>query len=70
MGKVTLEAARKAKRLTQEEMAEILGISRAMLQQMETGKKPMRPAYLFAYCYITGFNVDDFLLPSEYAKRE
>lgn len=63
MGKVTLEAARRAKKITQEEMAEMLGISRSWVQQMESGKKPLRPAYLFAYCFITGFNPDDFLLP-------
>lgn len=63
MAKITLAAARVNTGMTQEEIAERLGVSRATVIQWETGKKEMRPAYLYAYCHLTGFSEDDILLP-------
>lgn len=63
MGKVTLAGARVSSGLTQQEMADKIGISRELLQKIETGKADMRPAYLMAICYVTGFQVDDIVLP-------
>lgn len=65
MGKLTLAAARIANNLTQEQMAEKLGVSRILIYQLENGKTELKPYYLYAYCYITGFSVDDFLLPKQ-----
>ena len=67
VAKITLEAARVNSGLTQEQMAEKLGVSRSLVQGWETGKKEIRPAYVIAYAHITGFDVDDILLPVKYA---
>ena len=63
MAKLTLKAVRTNAGLTQDGLAEKLGVSRKMVADWETGKAEMRPAYLLAICYITGFNADDILLP-------
>lgn len=70
MAKITLKAARINAGLTQDGLAEKLGVSRKMIVDWELGKTEMRPAYLLAICYITGFSEDDIILPSEYAKIE
>lgn len=61
---ITLAAARVNTGLTQEQMAEKLGVTRPTYAAWETGKAPMRTAYLVAFCVITGFSVDDIILPS------
>ncbi len=70
MAKITLKAARVNAGLSQEKLAEFLGISRKMVADWELGKAEMRPAYLMAICYITGFSTDDILMPTEYANIE
>jgi len=70
LAKITLKAARINAGLTQDGLAEKLGVSRKMIVDWELGKTEMRPAYLLAICYITGFSEDDIILPSEYAKIE
>lgn len=70
MAKITLKAARVNAGLTQDGLAEKLGVSRKMIAEWELGNVPMKPAYLFAICYITGFSEDDIILPSEYSKIE
>lgn len=57
--KITLRAARVNSGLTQDDIAAKLGVARSVVNLWETGKRPMRPAYLFAYCYITGFDESD-----------
>ncbi len=64
MAKITLAAARVNSGLTQEQLAEKLGVSRVSVIQWETGKKEIKPAYLYAFCHITGFSEDDILLPT------
>lgn len=63
MAKITLQAARISSGMTQEVIAKKLGVSRATVVNWENGKKEMKPAYLFAYCHLTGFTEDDILLP-------
>ncbi len=63
MAKIRLEAARVNAGLTQEELAEKMGVSRQSVIDWENGKREMKPAYLFYFCNITGFEVDDILLP-------
>ena len=63
MGKVTPAAARIANKLTQEEMADKLGVSRVLIWMLENGKTEFKPVYLYAYSYVTGFSTDDFILP-------
>ncbi len=70
MAKLTLKAIRINSGLTQDGLAEKLGVSRKMVADWETGKAEMRPAYLLAICYITGFDEDDIILPTVYSKIE
>ena len=63
MKQITLAAARKTAGLTQEEMAEKLGVSRALVTNLESGKAELKPFYLYAICHITGFQESDILLP-------
>ncbi len=76
---ITMEAARRNAKLTQAEIAEMLGVSRITYMKWETGQAEMRPAYFIAFCAIVGMNMDDILMPkglhrdnlkcAEYAKR-
>lgn len=70
MTKITLKAARVNAGLSQDGLAEKLGVSRKTITDWELGKAEMRPAYLLAVCYITGFKEDDIILPLEYSKLE
>ena len=63
MAKITLEAARVNTGLTQEELARKMGVSRQSVFDWENGRREMKPAYLYMFCGITGFNEDDILLP-------
>ena len=63
MAKITLEAARRNANLTQVELAEKMHVSKQSVFDWENGKRRMKPAYLYLFCSITGFNVDDILLP-------
>lgn len=65
MPRITLKAARINCGLTQEEMARKLGVSRESLLAWETGKVNIKPHHLMAYAQVTGFSVDDFLLPEK-----
>lgn len=66
MARITLKAARINAGLTQDELAEKLGISRNYYQKLESGQAEMRPVYLYGLCQVLGFGVDDIILPSEY----
>ena len=66
MPKITLRAARVNAGLTQEQMAQRLGVTKRRVLDWETGKAKIRPGYVHAYSNITGFPVDSFLLPEEY----
>lgn len=68
MQKITLAAARKNAGYTQETLAEKMGVSRDLIAKIETGKAELRPIHLYAYCYITGFHAEDFILPRESTK--
>lgn len=63
MAKITLEAARVNAGLTQEVLANKMGVSRATVIDWESGKREMRTAYFFMFCRLTGFSEDDILLP-------
>ena len=65
MAKITLEAARVNSRLTQAELAEKLGVSRSTVIDWEKGNREIKTAYLIAFCHVTGFSVDDILLPKQ-----
>ena len=63
MVKITLEAARVNTGLTQEQLAEKMGVSRQSVIDWENGKREMRTPYLDLFCQLTGFSEDDILLP-------
>ena len=67
MAKITLAAARVSAGFTQEQLAEKMGVTRKTLWKWENGKTRSKPAYLFTFCGLTGFSVDDILLPDKYA---
>lgn len=67
MPKVTIAGARITKGLSQAELAEMIGASRAAVQKWETGKADIRVSYLKRIADLTGFKMDDFILPKEYA---
>lgn len=64
--RITLAAARVNAGLTQEELANKLGVSRMLVYQWESGKVPMKPAYVIAFCAITGFSESDIFFPHEF----
>lgn len=63
MPKIKIEAARINSGFTQAELAKKLGVSRELVNKWENGKADIRTADLIALCSITGFSVDDILLP-------
>ncbi len=68
MPKITMEAARVNAKLTQDQMAQKLGISRGYYNNMEKGAVEIKPAYILGFCQITGFRVDDIILPERSTK--
>ncbi len=63
MAQISMAAARINKQLSQEQMADKMGISRVYYSELENGKREIKPVHLYAFCYITGFSVDDIILP-------
>ncbi len=63
MAKVTLAGARVSAGLTQQELADKLGVSRCSVANWESGKTEIRTATFIAFCHVTGFDRDDILLP-------
>ena len=49
---------RKALRMTQEEMADKLGVSAQMISNLELGKKAIRPENLAKVCEVLGLSAD------------
>ncbi len=52
---------RKALRMTQEELAEKLGVSTQMISNLELGKKAIRPENLAKVCAVLGLSADFIL---------
>ena len=63
MAKIPFKAARVAAGLTQQDLADKMGISRATVNEWETGKRVIRTPYLYLFCQITGFSEADIILP-------
>lgn len=55
---------RKALRMTQEELAERLGVSTQMISNLELGKKAIRPENLARVCDVLGLSADFVLTGS------
>ena len=65
MKKITLAGARTSANMSQTELAEKIGVSRASVVNWETGKKHISTAHLIAFCAVTGFEKDDIFLPEK-----
>lgn len=63
MVKLTMEAARVNAGLTQQELADKMGVSRSTVINVENGYTEVRPVYLYAFCHVIGLSEDDILLP-------
>ncbi len=64
-----LRAAREACRLTQDEVAENLGVSRATIAQTELGKRPVSSLELDKLAYLYGRDIREFL-SDEFRERD
>ena len=63
MRKIPMRAARVAANLTQQQMADKLGVSRPTVNLWESGKLNMKRANFIAYCAVAGFSEDEIFLP-------
>lgn len=63
MEKISMKEAREAAHLTQEQMAERLGVSRPTVTLWESGKLNMKRVSFIAYCTAAGFSEDQIFLP-------
>ncbi len=63
MQKITLEAARVNSGHTQQSLADVFGIDRSTIQAYENGKLKVKPLYLYALSSVSGFAVEDFIVP-------
>ena len=63
MPRIPINAARVAAGLTQEQLADEMGVSRSTVAEWESGDRVMRVPYVKLFCLITGFTADDLILP-------
>ena len=63
MAKMTIKAARVNAGMTQDELAEKMGVSRSTVIDWENEKRNMRTPYVHLFCGIVGLSEDDILLP-------
>lgn len=68
MVKLTMEAARVNAGLTQQELADKMGVSRSTVINVENGYTEVKPIYLYAFCHVIGLSEDDILLPIKSAE--
>ena len=67
--KLTIKAARVSAGYTQATMSEAIGLTREYINALENGRAPFTKTILLAWSKVTGFDVDDFILPTESTKR-
>lgn len=63
MKKISLKAARVAAGLTQEALAEQIGVTRYTVAAIENGDRKPQRQYILAFCVVTGFAEQDLLCP-------
>lgn len=68
--KLTIRAARVSAGYTQETMAKAIGLTREYINTLENGRAPFTKTILLAWSKLTGFEVDDFILPETSAQRQ
>lgn len=70
MRRIPISAARVANDLSQKELADKMGVSRATVQNWESNVTEMRKPYIYLFCGLTGFDIEDLILPDGSAKRK
>ncbi len=65
MPKIHINAARVNAGLSQEALANKMGISRRTVIAWEQNKREMTTPQVFMFCSLTGFSVDDIILPKK-----
>ena len=68
--KLTIKAARVSSGYTQATMAEAIGLTREYINTLENGRAPFTKTILLAWSKVTGFDVDDFILPEVSVQRQ
>ena len=63
MTRMSIKAARVNADLTQQKLAERLGVSRRAVHDWESGKKKMSKSHKIAFCTVVGVTEDDIFLP-------
>ena len=63
--KLTMKAIRINANLTQQELADAMGVSRSSVIAWETGKTKISTVCLMAFCYVTNVTISDISLPGE-----
>lgn len=63
MKQISLEAARVDAGMTQQELAERLGVTRKTVRNWEKGKHAIKKSMFDAFCAATGFEKEDIFLP-------
>lgn len=68
--RVTMRAMRVNKGLTQEQLAKMLGVTKATVTNWEKGRSSIDATTFLTLCSIYECNTDDIILPERLAKRE
>lgn len=68
--KITMRAMRVNRGLTQEQIAKMLGVTKATVINWEKGKSIIDASSFLTLCSIYGCSADDIILPEKLAKRE
>lgn len=67
MRKLSLKAARALTNLTQDDIADKMGVSRQAVSHWETGKVKISETQLQQFCEIAGVKVSEIFLPKRIA---
>lgn len=69
MRQFTIEAARVTAGLTQQELADKMGVSRVSVGNWENNKKRISRVHFLEFLKVTGFDEDEIFLPNKSPKR-
>ncbi len=65
MPKIHVNAARVNAGLSQEDLADKMGVTRQTVIAWEQNRREMSTPQVFMFCHITGFSMDDIILPKK-----
>ena len=67
MRRFTVKTARVASNLSQQELADKMGVSRNSVSHWENGQKEMTRSHQIAFCSVTGFDEAEIIFPQRSA---